>query len=76
MKYTDFNQVPFYKKQCFFWLSFIFFVPISLVLLTIGDIYYLKKGNILSFGVANRIVAGAIGIFWLFMLWMYLPIPQ
>jgi hypothetical protein len=35
-----------------------------LILIT-GDVYYPKRGEIKSFGIANRVVAGIIGLVWI-----------
>jgi len=29
-----------------------------------GDVYYEKKGKVISFGIYNRIAAGIIAILW------------
>ncbi|MEX2275462.1 MAG: hypothetical protein WEA10_07890 [Actinomycetota bacterium] len=33
-----------------------------------GDVYYKKLGEVRAFGVANRIVAGLLGLLWLGLL--------
>jgi len=64
-RYTSYDQVPFYRKQWFFWsmAMFNFLVilnPVAIVLLVSGDVYYKKKGEVKSFGIAVRIVLGII----------------
>ena len=60
--YSSYKDVPYYRKQWFFWLMY--FIPVfqlvAIGLLLFGDIYYQKKGELKSFGVANRVVAGII----------------
>lgn len=66
-KYSSYDEVPFYRKQWFFWLTYVipFLTIIALVLLVAGDIFYAKKGEVRSFGMANRVVAGIVGLLWL-----------
>lgn len=60
--YSSYKDVPYYRKQGFFWLMY--FIPflglVAIGLLLFGDIYYEKKGVVKSFGVANRVVAGIV----------------
>ncbi|MBN1180888.1 MAG: hypothetical protein JXB49_01285 [Bacteroidales bacterium] len=63
MLYINYNQVPFYRKQSFFWLMYFLFCPIALGILLSGDVYYKKKGEVKSFGTANKIIAVIIAIF-------------
>ncbi len=66
-KYETYEQVPVYKKQWVFWLLYI--IPIlniaALGILLFSDVYYVKKGIVVSFGLANRIVAAIL----LFIMW-------
>ncbi len=73
--YTTYAEVPYYRKQSFFWLTYLLFAPIALALLISGDIYYQKKGEVKSFGTANRIVASLIALFWLYGLFQALTGP-
>lgn len=66
--YSTYEHVPYYRKQSFFWLTYLLFAPIALALLISGDIYYQKKGEVKSFGTANRIVASLIALLWLYSL--------
>ena len=60
--YDDYSQVPYYRKQWFFWLMYFTLSPIAIGLLIFGDIYYERQGELRSFGIANRVVAGLIAI--------------
>lgn len=68
--YSSYKDVPYYRKQWFFWL--LYFIPflglVAIGLLLFGDIYYQKKGEVKSFGVANRVVAGIIAALVLYGL--------
>ena len=64
--YSSYDQVPFYRRQWFFWLMYITITPIAITILLLGDVYYKKRGKVKSFGMANRIVAGLIA---LVLLW-------
>ena len=60
--YSSYDEVPIYRKQWFFWLMYFIIIPVALVILLSGDVYYQKKGDIKSFGIANRIVAGILAV--------------
>lgn len=66
--YSSYEEVPYYRKQWFFWVMS--FVPllgvVAIGLLLFGDIYYEKKGEVKSFGTANRVVAGILMVFILY----------
>jgi hypothetical protein len=63
--YATYDQVPAFRRQGFFWLTWFLFAPIAIGILLTGDVYYRKKGEVRRFGIANRIVAGVIGLLWL-----------
>lgn len=60
--YEDYDHVPFYRKQWFFWLLYLTISPIAIGILLFGDVYYQKKGKVKSFGTANRVVAGIVAL--------------
>ena len=66
--YSSYQEVPYYRKQWFFWVMY--FVPllnvVAIGLLLFGDIYYQSKGEVKSFGAANRVVAGILAAFILY----------
>ena len=62
--YATYDEVPYYRKQGFFWLWWFLFAPIAIGILLTGDVYYRKRGQVRSFGLANRIVAGVIAVLW------------
>ena len=62
--YTSYDQVPTHRKQWFFWLTWFLFAPVAIAILITGDVYYPKKGEVRAFGLANRIVAMLIALFW------------
>jgi hypothetical protein len=66
--YNDYKEVPYYRKQCFFWLMWFLFSPIAIALLLTGDVYYKRQGEVKAFGIANKIIAGIIGLLWLTLI--------
>jgi len=62
--YATYDEVPYYRQQWFFWLSWFLFAPVAIGVLLTGDVYYQNKGEVRSFGLANRIVAGVIAVIW------------
>jgi len=63
--YATYDQVPAFRRQGVFWLSWILFAPIAVGILLTGDVYYQKKGEVRSFGMANRIVAMLFALIWI-----------
>lgn len=61
--YNSYDEVPIYRQQWFFWIMYIIFSPVAIGILLFGDVYYPKDGEVKSFGIANRIVAGIIAVF-------------
>ena len=65
-KYSSYDQVPVYRKQWFFWVVYLipFVSIVAIGILLFGDVYYEKKGEVKSFGIANRVVAGLVGAYY------------
>jgi len=62
MRYNNYEEVPIYRKQWFFWISFLVFFPIALFVVLTGDVYYKgRDDSVKRFGVLNRIVIAFIG---------------
>ncbi len=66
--YHHYSDVPWYRKQWVFWLTYLIVTPAALGILMFGDVYYEKRGELKSFGLANRIVAGIFGVFFVLSL--------
>lgn len=65
-RYRNYTDVPLYRRQWFFWLTYFLIAPVGLAILIFGDIYYVKKGRVVAFGIANRIVAGILALVFIF----------
>lgn len=75
--YRNYAEVPFYRRQWFFWLMFFLFQPVAIALLTFGDIYYTSGGKVKNFGLANRVVAWILGVVFMYrMVSIYVGRPQ
>ena len=61
-RYSSYDEVPWYRKQGNFWGLYLVCSQIALGLLISGDVYYQKKAQVRSFGLANRIVAGLLAL--------------
>ncbi len=68
LPYSNYTDVPVYRRQWFFWLMYLIITPVGILILLTGDVYYTKRGVVKSFGVANRIVAGIIAAIWLYAI--------
>jgi hypothetical protein len=67
--YAAYSEVPFYRKQWFFWVMYFTITPVALGILIFGEVYYQKKGKIKKFGLANKIVAGILGVILMTKTW-------
>jgi len=64
-KYATYSDVPVYRRQWFFWLFWLIFAPIALGILLSGNVYYVKKGVVVPFGIANKILGVLISLVWI-----------
>ena len=71
-QYSDYGQVPFFRRQWFFWIMWIIFAPVALFILATGDVYFVKKGEVTSFGMSNRVIASILAFFWSYSWLHYL----
>lgn len=55
-KYTEYSQVPWYRKNSFIILSWLFFWPVSVVIMWTGSIYYVKKGQLKTYGKIAKVI--------------------
>lgn len=68
-KYTDYSQVPWFRKHWFVALSFLVFMPVGIIIMLSGDVYYLRKGQLRSYGKWAKITAVLMGtIYFLIVL--------
>jgi len=70
-KYKSYDEVPFYRKQLFFWVFYLLLSPIAIIILLFGDIYYQRESKIYSFGLFNRIIAILIAVNILHRAYLY-----
>lgn len=63
--FNSYEEVPYFRKQWFFWVMWFVFSPIAIGLLLTGEVYYSKKEELKTFGIANKIVAGIFGLLWI-----------
>ena len=64
-KYASYSDVPVYRRQWFFWLFWLIFAPIALGILLSGNVYYVKKGVVVPFGIANKILGVLFSLGWI-----------
>lgn len=67
LPYLHYEQVPYHRRQWFFWICWIVFAPIAILILLTGDVHYLRQGQLTNFGMANRVVAGIIAVIWAYL---------
>ncbi len=70
-EFNNYDEVPLHNKQWFFWV--LYFIPllnlVALGILLFSDVYYVNRGKVVSFGIANRIVAGIFLAAYLWFVW-------
>ena len=62
MQYKDYSEVPWFRKNWFIILSWFLFWPASLVIMWTGDVYYVKKSELKTYGKAAKIIMSVIAI--------------
>lgn len=67
-KYLTYDQVPVFRRQWVFWLAWLIFAPIALAILLSGDVYYVKKGKVVPFGTANKVLGGLLSLAWIYQV--------
>lgn len=63
--YVSYDQVPWYRKEWFAWLSFILFTPALIGVLLTGDSYYTRKGQLKTVSKGMKIFFIIWSIGWL-----------
>lgn len=73
-EFNNYDEVPLHNKQWFFWV--LYFIPllnlVALGILLFSDVYYVNRGKVVSFGIANRIVAGIFLAVYLWIVWAWM----
>lgn len=54
--YASYDQVPWFRKSWFIVVGFLVFAPATLYSLFSGDIYYEKKGQLVTYAKVVKIV--------------------
>ena len=63
-KYAEYSQVPWYRRRWFNVISWLLFCPVSIILMWTGDIYYVKKGELKTYGVVYKLILTILPIVW------------
>ncbi|MGA2172788.1 MAG: hypothetical protein ABSG82_07245 [Sedimentisphaerales bacterium] len=66
--YDEYNQIPWYRRNGFIMLSFMFLSPVCFLILLTGEAYYFKNGAIKKYGKLMRALI-CVGI--LILLYIY-----
>lgn len=69
-KYKTYAEVPFFRRQWFFWLCWLVFAPVALGILLSGNVYYMKKGEVVPFGIANKILGVLFSLVWIYRVYV------
>lgn len=63
-KYADYSQVPWFRKRWFNVISWLLFCPVSVILMWTGEIYYIKKDELKTYGIVYKIILTILPIAW------------
>jgi len=69
--YTSYDDVPWYRKNWFAILCFLFFTPGLIILALSGEIYYQQKGELKTYSQGRKILLIVISIG--FIVYAFLP---
>ena len=69
-KYATYKDVPFFRRQWFFWLCWLVFAPVALAILLSGNVYYMKKGVVVPFGIANKVIGVLFSLIWIYRVYV------
>lgn len=61
--YTDYSQVPWFRKRWFLVLSIALFIPAAAIVSLTGDFYYVKNGQLKTYGKSTKWVLVILSIF-------------
>lgn len=64
-KYSSYQQVPWYRKNWFAILSFLFFFPVTVGLLATGDVYYQRNGELKTYSTGVKVFFFVLCALWL-----------
>jgi hypothetical protein len=54
--YSSYAEVPWFRKSWFIVVGFLVFAPVTLYSLFTGDVYYEKKGELVTYSKIVKIV--------------------
>ena len=54
--YSSYQQVPWFRKSWFILVGFLVFAPVTLYSLFSGNIYYEKKGQLVTYSKVVKII--------------------
>ena len=66
--YAEYSQVPWFRKNWFAVVCLLIFMPALLFILITGDIYYEKKGQLLTYGKGAKtflIILSALSLLYI-----------
>jgi hypothetical protein len=53
---TEYSQVPRFRRNGFVILAWILFWPVAIGILWTGDVYYMKKGQLKTYGKVAKVI--------------------
>lgn len=67
-KYSSYDEVPFYRKNWYAIITFLFMWPLCLLSLITGPIYYEKDEELKTYSVAAKVVLIIILLLFIYAL--------
>jgi len=59
---TEYAQVPWFRRNGFVILAWLLFWPVAVVILWTGDVYYMKKGQLKTYGKVAKVVLSILAL--------------
>ena len=64
-EYESYSDVPFYRRQWFFWTMWVCFAPVAVGVRLTGNVYYVNNNaEVRAFGKFSRIYTGLLALVW------------
>jgi len=59
---TEYSQVPWFRRNGFVILAWLLFWPAAVAILWTGDVYYMRKGQLKTYGKAAKVVLSVLAL--------------
>ena len=61
---TEYSQVPWFRRNGFVILAWLLFWPVAIGILWTGDVHYMKKGQLKTYGKVAKVILTILAIIY------------